>query len=222
MNSLNMGVIVSAYPPIIRPAERAIQQTIPGRPGTLILTEGQDIYDSYVRSFVIGLRPGADAQAVNQWLRGSGVAVFGNEPGFCYFGRILSAIQWEKVGNWRLKSGGVQMLCQPYKGKSPVEPDFTISTSGTVFNPGDVASRPVITVSGTGNITLTVGDTSMSLSSAPTGLIIDCDAGIILTSGGSLWTGSWSGEFLRFHPGNNTVTIPSGVSLSVSPRWRWI
>lgn len=218
-----MGVIVSSYPPIIRPAERAIQQTVPGRAGTLIITEGQDIYDSYIRSFVIGLRMDADVQRVNAWLRGSGVAVFGNEPNFRYFGRILSAIQWEKVGSWRLKSGGVQMMVQPYKGKSPKEPDFTVSSSGqTVFNPGDVPAHPVITVTGSGDMDLAIGDTSMSLTDAPTGLKIDCGAGIILTSSGTLWDGAWSGEFLQFKPGNNTVTMPSGVSLGVEPRWRWI
>lgn len=222
VDSRAMGVIVTSYPPIIRPAERAIQQTIPGRPGTLILTEGADVYDSYIRSFVIGLRPGADGQRVNNWLRGSGVATFGNEPGFRYFGRILAAIQWEKVGTWRLKSGGVQMLTQPYKGRSHQEPDVTFSASGTLYNPGDVAARPVITVTGTGDIEIGIGDTSMALTSAPTGLKIDCDAGIILTSGGAAWTGSWTGEFLRIAPGNNAVTVPSGVSLSVAPNWRWL
>ena len=222
VDSRAMGVIVSSYPPIIRPPERAIQQTIPGRAGTLILTEGEDVYDAYIKSFVIGLKPGADAQRVSSWLRGSGAAVFGNEPGYRYFGRILAAVQWDKVGSWRLKTGGVQMLTQPYKARSPGEPDFTLDESGNIYNPGDVAARPLITVDGTGDIALSIGDTSLELSDAPTGLQIDCDAGIILTSEGAAWDGEWAGEFLRIAPGHNAATIPSGVSITVSPRWRWI
>lgn len=217
-----MGVIVSSYPPIIRPPERAIQQTIPGRPGTLILTEGHDIFDSYLRTFVIGLRPGADHQRVENWLRGPGTAIFGNEPKFMYFGRILAAVQWDKVGSWILKTGSVQMLTQPYKARSPQEPDFTMTASGNIYNPGDVAAKPVITVTGTGDIALSIGDTSLELSDAPTGLTIDCDAGIILTAGGTAWDGEWTGEFLRIAPGNNAATIPSGVSISVRPQWRWV
>lgn len=220
-DSRAMGVIVSSYPPIIRPVERAVQQTIPGRPGTLTVTQGDDVYDAYVKSFVIGLRPGVDAQAVIGWLRGSGEMVFGNEPGYRYFGRILAAVQFDKVGAWSLKSGAVQFFAQPYKGRSPKEPDVTVTSSTTsILNPGDVASRPVITVGSAGTLSLAIGDTSLTVTSAPSGLVIDCDAGVML-SGGALWTGSWEGEFLRIPPGAAAVSL-TGPSCALAPNWRWI
>lgn len=223
VDSRAMGVIVQSYPPIIRPAERAIQQVIPGRAGVVIQTEGKDVYDAYIKQMVIGLRPGVDAQTINHWLRGSGVAVFGNEPGYRYFCRILAAVQWDKVGSWKLKSGGVQMLTQPYKGQSPQEPDITVSgASATIYNPGDVASSPILRVTGTGNITITIGGTSLALQSAPTGLIIDCDAQVITTSDGALWTGSWTGEFLQIDPGYQDIAITGGAQLAITPQWRWI
>lgn len=223
VDSRAMGVIVSSYPPIIRPAERVIQQTIPGRAGTLIQTEGADIYDAYVRTFVIGIRPGMDGQRVANWLRGPGVAVFGNEPEYRYFGRILAAAQFEKVGSWRLKSGGIQMLTQPYKGKSPKEPDISIDDDTfTLYNPGDVASRPIIALSGGGDVTLTLGGASMAFSDAPELLRIDCDAQIITQEDGTLWTGSWTGKFLSIPPGISEGTVTGGAELTITPEWRWL
>lgn len=223
VDSRAMGVIVSSYPPIIRPAERVIQQTIPGRAGALIQTEGADIYDAYVRTFVIGVRPGADSQRIANWLRGPGVAVFGNEPEYRYFGRILAAVQFDKVGSWRLKSAGVQMLTQPYKGKSPREPDISISSASfSLYNPGDVASRPIIQLSGGGNITLTLGGVSMAFSDAPSLLRIDCDAQIITQADGTLWTGSWTGKFPSIPTGTSTGSVSGGAELTITPEWRWL
>ena len=222
VDSRQMGVIVSSFPPIIRPPERVIQQTIPGRAGALTLTEGADIYDSYIKQFVIGLRPGADAQAVIRWLRGSGEMVFGNEPDKLYFGRILAAVQFDKVGSWRLKSAGVQFYVQPFKGQNPKEPDFTVSsTTTTLYNPGDVASRPLLTIGSAGNVSIQIGSASMTITSAPAGLKVDCDAGVMVSSS-TLWTGGWSGEFLTIAPGNNAVTIAGGGTITVTPHWRWL
>ena len=223
VDSRSMGVIVSSYPPIIRPPERVIQQTMPGRAGTLTITEGADIYDGYIKAFVIGLRPGTDAQTIIRWLRGQGRMVFGNEPGFSYEGRIIGAVQFDKVGSWLLKSAGVQFFAQPYKAQSPPEPDFAISASTlTIYNPGDVAARPRLVIGTAGAVSIQIGDTSLSIAAAPAGLAIDCDAGILRNADGTLFTGAWSGEFLRIAPGNNAVIISGGGSITVTPRWRWI
>lgn len=222
VDSRMMGVIVQSYPPIIRAPERVIQQTLPGRPGTLFLAEGRDVYDAYIKSFVIGLGHGADAQAVGNWLRGPGEMVFGNDPGYIYTGRILAAVQFDKVGSWRLKSAGVQFYAQPFKAQNPPEPDETITSATTsIFNPGDVDACPLLTIGTAGDVSIQMGDTSMEIDSAPAGLVIDCEAGLTL-SAGALWTGSWTGEFLRIPPGVSAVSITGGGNITLRPRWRWV
>lgn len=217
-----MGVIVQSYPPIIRPPERVIQQTIPGRAGTLTITEGPDVYDSYIKQFVIGLRPGADAQAVSAWLRGAGQMVFGNEPQFAYTGRILAAVQFDKIGSWRLKTAGVQLYTHPFKQQNPPEAALTVSSATeSLYNPGDVGARPLLQIGTGGAVSIQLGGTSLSIPSAPAGLVIDCEAGAML-SGGSVWTGAWEGEFLYIAPGVNAVAISGGGSITLTPRWRWV
>lgn len=219
-----MGLIVTSYPPIIRPPERIIQQTIPGRAGSVVLAEGKDIYESYIKSFVIGVRPGVNVQPIINWLRGSGKAVFGNEPEFAYGGRIISAIQFDKVGQWCMKSAGVQMLAQPFKMRAVTEDRITATGSSTaLYNPGDVGASPRIVLHYTGNVEISVGDTTMAFSNVTEPLIIDCDAGMITLTDGTPWVGSWSGDFLKIPAGNSTLTLSQpAAQLTITPRWRWL
>lgn len=219
-----MGLIVTSFPPIIRPPERIIQQTIPGRPGVVTLAEGENVYDAYIKSFVIGLRPGAPAQPVINWLRGEGRAVFGNEPEFAYTGRIISAVQFDKVGQWIMKSAGVQLLTQPFKARAVPEGNITVTGASTaLYNPGDVGASPLIRLQHTGALEIALGDTVMSFADAPGELVIDCDAGVITLPDGTLWAGEWSGDFLKIPAGASTVTLSdSSAVLTVTPRWRWL
>lgn len=224
VDSRSMGVIVTSYPPIIRPPERIIQQTIPGRPGSLILTEGSNVYDAYIKSFVIGLRPGVSAQPVINWLRRSGRAIFGNEPDFAYTGSIISAVQFDKIGQWSMKSAGVQMLTQPFKMRAVTEDRLTVTGASTsIYNPGDVGASPRIRLDYTGSVEISVGDTTMALSNVAAPLVIDCDAGMITLTDGTPWLGSWSGDFLKIPAGNSTLTLSQpAAQLTITPRWRWL
>jgi phage-related protein len=224
VDSRSMGLVVTSYPPIIRPPERIIQQTIPGRAGSVILTEGANVYEAYIKSFVIGLKPGAPAQPVINWLRGQGRAVFGNEPDFAYTGRIISAVQFDKVGQWLMKSAGVQLLTQPFKTRAVPEENLSVTGASTsIYNPGDVGASPRILLTYTGSVEISIGDTTMALSNVAAPLVIDCDAGMITLTDGTPWLGSWSGDFLKIPAGNSTLTLSQpAAQLTITPRWRWL
>ena len=49
-SSSTKGIKLQEMPPIIRPQERVEHVTIPGRPGDVTLTEGDDIYESYIQT----------------------------------------------------------------------------------------------------------------------------------------------------------------------------
>lgn len=224
VDSRTMGIITTSYPPIIRPPERVIQQVIPGRPGSVTLTEGDDIYDAYIKSFVIGTRPTADTQAIIRWLRGEGQAIFGNEPDFVYTGRIVSAVQFDKVGQWITKSAAVQLYTQPFKAKTESDV-WNINGSATISinNPGDVPSRPLMRLQCQSPVKITIGNTEMNFLTAPGIINIDCDACTITNEDGTLWTGLFSGEFIRMGLGSNQVSISqASAQLRLQARWRWL
>lgn len=150
VDSRTMGVVVVKYPPIVYPAERAETVQIPGRSGHLTRTEGEHVYNSYLKTIEIGNRKAADPRAIAAWLRGSGTLVLGSEPDFVYEARVLKEASLERVMPG-VYSGAVGFMVQPEKGRMPPE-GSTIWTSGdfpALYNPGDVPAKPIIRVEAT-------------------------------------------------------------------------
>lgn len=50
MRRTNYGIHVVQQPEIVRPAERATFNSVPGRSGTLTTLEGDDVYDDFILS----------------------------------------------------------------------------------------------------------------------------------------------------------------------------
>ncbi|MBR0215515.1 MAG: phage tail protein, partial [Clostridia bacterium] len=67
----------------------------------------------------------------------------------------------------------VNFRCYPFF-YADAEEDITVSASGTMItNPGNVYSEPMLTVTGSGNITLMVGMTIVELENISNGIVID-------------------------------------------------
>ncbi len=95
---------------------------------------------------------------------GAGMVIFANRAGGYYKARIANQIPFEKVlrGNPHC-AFSVNFGCFPFWYQENVS-DITVTTSGTVItNPGSIYSEPLITLTGSGNITLMVGTTIVEL-----------------------------------------------------------
>lgn len=148
VDSRTMGVVVVRYPPIVYPAERVETVQVPGRSGFLTRTEGEHIYNGYLKTVEIGNKRSADARAIASWLRGSGELVLGSEPNFVYYARVIKEASLDRMMPG-VFSGSVGFMVQPEKGQMPPESAVTWSGSGDfprLWNPGDVPAKPVITV----------------------------------------------------------------------------
>ena len=117
----------------------------------------------------------------------------------------------------------IPFSCNPLKGRLHENQDaVTLTADGTIRNPGDVASRPIVEITGSGTCTIAIGDQSMTFYSVSGTIKVDCEAQII-TSGGSLWTGTFTGDVWKIPKGQSTVDINSAVtSVTITPRWRWV
>lgn len=111
-----MGITLAGPVPIVRPEERVEHVTIPGRPGELTITEGDDIYQSYIQSAEIQVRGGYRVRDVYNWLKGAGEVVFHGEPEKKQKARIIGAVTLEKHSrNLDIWTGSVQFYCEPFK-----------------------------------------------------------------------------------------------------------
>ena len=116
----------------------------------------------------------------------------------------------------------VNFRCYPFFYAENVS-DITITTSGTtVTNPGSVYSEPVITVTGSGDITLMVGTTIVELTDVSGSIIIDS----VLQEaykGTTLMNDHMSGDFPVLKPGLNGISWMGTISQVVlRPNWRYL
>lgn len=241
-DSRELGVIVTSVPPHVYAEERMNQVTILGRPGVLLIPEGEGIYNPYIKSIGIANRGTVDYREITAWLRGSGDLVLSTEPHYVYEARILNESMAERqfLANY---SGQVDFLVQPMKKEYPPEPVVPITASGDgeteITARGDVPARPVYRIEGTGEIVLTVGDAtedgtgsvlSIDLDTGMDGFVVDTDAAMVTSLDGTenlcslceLFYNGFRGLWL---PVGETTTISwtgSVTSVSIDPRWRWL
>ena len=221
VDSRTMGVHVIKYPPIMRPAERIKYVSIPGRAGDMRQAEGVAVYDAYNRGMEISNARGFSIDRAAAWLRGAGEMIVGNEPDFRYQVDLGAQCQFSKVirGFW---GGTLQMHTQPFKTPRQPAPAKTLTESGQkVYNPGDVETRPAITLTGSGDSTLTVGGKTLSIDGISTGWTVDLDLKWILDVLGVPQWDVASGEFGALPPGESAVIWTGGIT-SVTIRARWL
>ena len=219
------GLWINKLPPIVRASERYQEITVPGRAGTLLMTEGDDVYDSYLKECVVLLPNTHNLQPILAWLRGSGDVVFSNEADFAYEARIAGEVSFERVDN-NLMQATIPFFVNPYKKKSSGDEATTLTgASGTIFNPGNVASKPKITITNSGssgNNTITIGNKQMLFMAVTGTIVIDCEANIVTQSNGTLWTGAFVGDFLTIPTGSNAIAQTGTMAVTIEPRWRWV
>ena len=214
------GIHVLEQPPVTIPSERVTFTDVPGRSGSLTQLEGDDVYDDMVLTATCLIDDPSRIPEIAAWLRGSGTVTFANRQAGFYHARVVNQIPFEKIlrGNPH-RSFTINFRCKPFWYLSDVEP-ITLSTSGTfITNPGSVASEPVITVYGSGEITLMVGMTITELEITDK---ITLDTPLMEAYVGATSMNSFmSGDFPVLPPGKNAVSWSGNVSkVEIQPNWR--
>ena len=169
------------------------------------------------------IQSSARVPEIAAWLRGSGTVTFANRPGGFYHARVVNQIPFEKIlrGNPHL-AFAVNFRCKPFWYLKDVAP-ITLTQSGSfVTNPGSVFTEPVITVYGTGAITLMVGMIITELEGISGSITLNSQLQEAY-SGTTSMNGAISGEFPVLLPGQNAVSWTGNVtSLNVIPNWRFL
>ena len=135
----------------------------------------------------------------------------------------MNQISFEKIlrGNPH-RSFAVNFRCKPFWYQENV-PEITLTTSGTfVTNPGSVYSQPVITVYGSGEITLMVGMTIVELDGITDSITLDTPL-MEAYQGVNSMNSNMSGDFPTLAPGANAVSWTGNVTkVVIQPNWRYL
>ena len=219
----NYGIHVTEQPPITIPSERVTFTNVPGRSGSLTTLEGDDVYEDLLLTANCFIADPARIPEIAAYLKGSGQVTFANRQGGFYYARIVNQIPFEKIlrGNPH-RAFAVNFRCRPFWYSSEV-PLITLTTSGTfISNPGSVSSEPVITVYGSGEITLMVGMTIVELSGVSGSITLDSELQEAY-SGNTPMNDRMSGDFPRLPPGTNAISWSGDVSkIVIQPTWRYL
>mgnify|MGYP004456944481 FL=1 len=221
VDSREMGVIVTAMPETVR-AERRIESiTVAGRNGSLHTDEG--VYESYDRTMECALIKRAKLDEVTAWLVGSGEMTFSTEPDKVYRVTIANKISIAQMMRVFQKFQ-IILDTQPFKYSVNAAGDaLELTAPTTIRNSGTVYSEPIITVYGSGDITLTVNVADFPLYGVQESITIDSEM-MEVFKGNTNQNGKYGGvEFPRFEVGKNEIRWTGNVSkIKIQPRWRWL
>ena len=223
----SVGIWLPAPPQIIRGEERVSHVTIPGRAGELTLTEGDNIYQSYIQTVTIQMCGAYRIREVMNWLKGDGYVTFGGEPDRRQKARVIGAVSMNRHSkNTDWWTGEVQFYCEPLKELlNPAATEIT-SSGSTVLNAGDVKSRPKITATASGtSIVITKGGKTLTITGVTSGnqYIIDCEAGMVTNAAGTEnLTANSTGDFPVLDTGSNTITGSGWSKLVFDRRERFL
>ena len=215
------GIHVLTHPPIARPKERVMTQVVPGRSGALTITEGECVYDEFIAAGECIAPNPTSIPAFSAWLHGPGVVMFGNRPTGYYHARVSNQIDFETVVRGRPhRKFTVNFRCQPFFYLLDI-PDIVLTSAGQIVNRGTVFAEPIITVEGTGDIDLTIGEVTLGIAGLASPITIDVVQRLAYHDGINL-TGSLTGDDWPTLPvGTAAVSWTGNVTrVTITPNWR--
>ena len=215
------GIHVLEQPPLTVPSERATFTDVPGRSGSLTTLEGENVYDDMVLTATCLIADPNRIPEIAAWLKGSGTVTFANREGGFYYARVVNQIPFEKVlrGNPH-RSFSVNFRCKPFFHLDDSSETVIAHSGDFITNPGCVASEPIITVTGNGDVTLMVGMQMIELTDVDGKIIIDSVLQEVYNDDGAC-NEKMEGDFPVLQPGVNAISWDGDVtSVVVSPNWR--
>lgn len=153
------GLLIQNLPPISKPKQRVEVEEIDGRDGDIITYLG---YGAYDKEFKIGLYGSYNVDEIISYFNSQGSVIFSNEEDKYYNYQIIEQIDFDKL--LRFKEATVKMHVQPFKYSAEDNSkifNITNETSIEIRNSGNIYSKPVLTITGTGDIGIYLNDVQL-------------------------------------------------------------
>ena len=176
-SSDDVHVIVERYPSVTLAARKMDAQSVPGRNGDLIFP--QEAFDNYVQPYNIyvsaeRIRLPRAMREVASWLCGpKGYQKLEDSYDVETYRRAYYAgpLDVESVLH-KFGRATIEFNCQPQRFLRVGDLAVQAVQGQVLLNPTAFAALPLITVTGTGGGTLTVGDVTVTINSMPRGVIV--------------------------------------------------
>lgn len=168
--------------------------------------------------------PTADINAVTAWLTGRGKLRFNDWPWF-WDARIDSPLILQPCifnDGWTV---AVTFKAKPHRYRWPEAGPVVMTGPRSINNPGSAASKPLITIRGTGDVTVMIGSYSVLIDGMSGAITLDCESKVAFGESNedamdqvAMIDGLWP----ELKPGTNMVNWAGDIDqVTVTPRWRY-
>jgi len=226
-SSRDHGVVVTKLPPAMIAGKRTETIVVPGRSGALHIEDGAwdeillpiECYLPYEQGVTV-----SNLETLAAWLQGQDWLTLSNRPNRRFRARLTDAVTMTPLmEGFEDRVFALPFWAEPFAYEA-VPTVLTHTGPFALTNPGTVFSEPLIELTATGDVTLTIGDKTISIDDAPGAVMIDVPAGLIYSGetnlSGSASTEDWP---LTIPTGESAVSWTGAVSqVKIQPNWRWL
>lgn len=219
------GLLIQNLPPISKPKQRVEIEEIDGRDGDIVTYLG---YGAYDKQFKIGLYASYDVDEIIDFFNSQGTVIFSNEEDKYYNYQIVEQIDFDKL--LRFKEATIKMHVQPFKYSAEDNKKVFSIASGTtsisIRNSGNIYSRPVLNITGTGTINLSLNGNQLFAidMGSHTSITIDTN-NMNAYNGSTLLNRNVTGSYDNFklNVGSNTISWSGTITqIEIDNYSRWI
>lgn len=225
MDSRDLGVRVKRMPPRVMPARRYEEHRIAGRHGVARIWDGAyepvqlpvELYLPYEQGGTVAALP-----TIMRALDGCGWLTLSDRPGRRFWATVTGEASYEAwVEGYAERVCTVTFEADPQAWHTE-NPAIAVAASGdSVTNPGTQISEPVVTVTGSGEVLLMIGQqiTTLQLGESGGTMTVDAASGAV-TMGGEMVEDGLEGDWPVLQPGANAVSWSgsvTAVSITVNP-----
>lgn len=220
------GILIAKRPVIPSPKRRVTFVNVPGRDSNIKFDEGTYEDINIVVECTVKDRNNLSEKLdeIKGWLFNSGESelIFSFQDDRKYTAQVINAIDFKPL----YKIIGVFPIlfsCRPFKYEVTNSMITIQGSGGTINNVGTVESEPIISVYGSGNITLSINNDEIQLRDVSNSITIDSVIEDCYGNNNENLNVKMAGEFPRLIPGINTIRWTGSISkLEIIPNWRWL
>lgn len=223
-NCRSCGVVCSGSGTFGAPERDVTMVEVPGRNGALVIDNGRwkNIQVTYPCSIARDFA--ANMAALRAWLlsqRGYQRLEDSYDTAHYRMGQFRAELSPEVTTGCRGATFDVVFDCKPQRWLVSGETAVTATNGGELVNPTPFDALPLITVTGSGAGSLTVGGVTVEILSMPEStLTIDCETQNAYSSAGNRNSVINAPEFPVLAAGSTAISWEGSIiSVSVVPRW---
>ena len=221
-NTKTLGFALKGRPNIPSANKRYESTEVEGRDGSLTRFLG---YEDLKFSLNFNILFQSDIKQKLREIKGALAQVstlsFDDSPNFYYKIKQAQISETESV----IKASGVfsvDFVAEPFEYQKTSSTAYTTKPI-SLTNQTTAEALPIIKVTGTGTVVLTVNGTGITLTGLTSSIVLDSELQEAYTGLTTNMNSSMNGEFPVLKIGSNTITWTGTVTtVEIDPRWRWL